>query len=236
MKDVLPDWERVLSAASRLQDIIPDAVLVGGTASALYAGHRQSADADHIVTDLRTRFEEILGQLESVAGWKTSRINKPVQILGSLDGIDTGIRQLIRTKPLETATINTPAGPVVLPTQAEMLRIKAALILKRNATRDYIDFVALAAHLRKEKTIEALANFDELYPQPNGRSAITQLMVQISNPKPYDREKETLRHYKGLVEKYDSWDKIQAFGVKIANSIFNSIENERRNENNGHGL
>ena len=165
MKDVLPDWERVLSAASRLQDIIPDAVLVGGTASALYAGHRQSADADHIVTDLRTRFEEILGQLELVAGWKTSRINKPVQILGSLYWIDTGIRQLIRTKPLETATINTPAGPVVLPTQAEMLRIKAALILKRNATRDYIYFVALAAHLRKEKTIEALANFDELYPQ-----------------------------------------------------------------------
>jgi len=33
----LPDWERVLSAASRLQQILPVAVLVGGTAAAVYA-------------------------------------------------------------------------------------------------------------------------------------------------------------------------------------------------------
>lgn len=30
----LPDWERVLSSAARLQRILPDAVLVGGTAAA----------------------------------------------------------------------------------------------------------------------------------------------------------------------------------------------------------
>ena len=31
----LPDWERLLSAAARLQEIVPGAVLVGGTAAAL---------------------------------------------------------------------------------------------------------------------------------------------------------------------------------------------------------
>jgi hypothetical protein len=30
----------VLESASRLQDLVPDAVLVGGSAAALYAGHR----------------------------------------------------------------------------------------------------------------------------------------------------------------------------------------------------
>ena len=46
-----PDWELVLSSAARLQRILPDAVLVGGTASAIHAGHRFSNDADHVLTD-----------------------------------------------------------------------------------------------------------------------------------------------------------------------------------------
>src|SRR6185437_1545214 len=92
----LPEWEQVLSSAAHLQEILPDAVLVGGTAAALYAEHRQSTDADHVLTDLKGSFDEVLAQLESVAGWKTARIRPPVQILGSLEGIETGVRQLIR--------------------------------------------------------------------------------------------------------------------------------------------
>jgi len=44
-KNTLPDWEQVLSSAARLQRILPQAVLVGGTASAIYAQHRFSRDA-----------------------------------------------------------------------------------------------------------------------------------------------------------------------------------------------
>ena len=36
---VLPDWDALLSSAAHLQKIIPDAVLVGGTAT-----HQGSAD------------------------------------------------------------------------------------------------------------------------------------------------------------------------------------------------
>jgi hypothetical protein len=132
----LPDWERVLSSAARLQRILPDAVLVGGTASAIHAKHRFSRDADHVLTDLRTRFDEVLAQLESVAGWQTARVQRPVQILGSLDGIETGVRQLIRQQPLETMALNHQGERLTVPTEAEILRIKAVLILKRNATRD----------------------------------------------------------------------------------------------------
>ena len=46
-----------------------------------------------------------LAQLESIAGWTTARINRPVQILGRLDGIESSVRQLIRTAPLETVVI-----------------------------------------------------------------------------------------------------------------------------------
>ncbi|MDR1920913.1 MAG: hypothetical protein LBS31_04120 [Candidatus Adiutrix sp.] len=55
----LPDWELVLSSAARLQRILPGAVLVGETASAIYAEHRFSCDADHVLTDLRHRFDEL---------------------------------------------------------------------------------------------------------------------------------------------------------------------------------
>ena len=63
-----PDWEQVLSAAARSQRLLPEAVLVGGTAAGIHAGHRASRDADHILTELRSRFDEVLGQLESAAG------------------------------------------------------------------------------------------------------------------------------------------------------------------------
>ncbi|MDX9866120.1 MAG: hypothetical protein RBT34_15055, partial [Anaerolineaceae bacterium] len=142
--DSLPEWEEVLSSAAHLQRILPDSVLVGGTAASVYAAHRLSTDADHVLTDLKQRFDDVLVELESVAGWKTARVRRPVLILGSLDGIETGIRQLIRDVPLETAEIEHKGEKITVPTESEILRIKAVLILKRNATRDYLDFVALA--------------------------------------------------------------------------------------------
>jgi len=136
----LAEWEAVLSAAVRLQQILPDAVLVGGTAAAIHAQHRLSQDADRVLTDLRRRFDQILAQLESVAGWRTARVAQPVLIFGSLDGIETGVRQLIREAPLETTTLSVQGTAVTVPTEAEILRIKGVLILRRNTTRDYLDF------------------------------------------------------------------------------------------------
>ena len=194
----LPEWERVLAAAAHLQRILPDAVLAGGTAAAMHAGHRLSSDADHVLTDLRDRFDVVLAELESVAGWSTARVNRPVLILGSLDGIETGVRQLIRQRPLETQQVDVAGGKVTIPTGAEMMRIKGLLILKRNATRDYLDFVALADHLGAEAVADALRLFDQLYPQPNGKSALQQLQIQLANPLPYDLEDTNLAEYKNL--------------------------------------
>jgi hypothetical protein len=219
----LPDWERVLSSAARLQRILPDAVLVGGTASAVYAGHRVSTDADHVLTDLKARFDDVLAELESVAGWKTARIQRPVQILGSLDGIMTGVRQLIRTEPLETAEVAVGGVLVTLPTEAEMLRIKGLLILKRNATRDYLDFVALAEHLGEDGTVAALHDFDRLYPQDNGESPLQQLEVQLAQPLPYDLTEMRLSEYKHLTPALHDWAEVKRRCGDIATLVFDRI-------------
>jgi hypothetical protein len=213
----LPDWELVLSAAARLQRILPDAVLVGGTASAT---HRFSADADHVLTDLRTRFDQVLSDLEAVAGWKTARVQRPVQILGSLDGIETGVRQLIRDEPLETAVRDYLGVRLTLPSEAEMLRIKAVLALKRNATRDYLDFVALASRMTDDAVAAALTRFDALYPQPNGESALQQLQIQLANPVPYDLEGVDLREYKHLAPQWRTWQAVADACARLAVLVF----------------
>lgn len=216
----LPDWEMLLSSAAHLQKIIPETVLVGGTAAATYAHHRVSVDHDHVLPNLRTRFDEVLAKLESVAGWTTARVKRPVLILGSLDGIETGVRQLIRETPLETETICIGGESLIVPTRAEMLRIKAVLIVKRNATRDYLDFIALSDLIGREAVQEALESFDRLYPQPNGQSARQQLQIQLANPMPYDLEETNLGEYKKLKAEYQDWARVVEKCREVANVLW----------------
>ena len=219
----LPDWERVLSAAARLQTLLPEAVLVGGTASAIYASHRLSRDADHVLTDLKPRFDEVLKELESVAGWKTARIQRPVLILDSLDGIETGIRHLIREQPLETTEIDANGQSIRIPTLAEILRIKGVLILKRNATRDYLDFVALTSRMNTAEIKAALLPFDSLYPQPNGQSALQQLHIQLGQPLPFDLEETELSEYKNLSAEWHNWQAVKAVCLKVSATLFDAL-------------
>ena len=219
----LPEWEQLLSAAAHLQEILPDATLVGGTAVAIFAQHRLSRDADHVLPDLRDKFDEVLAQLESVAGWRTARVQRPVLILGSLDGIETGVRQMIREQPLETQEVSIGNVRVVVPTEEELLRIKAVLILKRNATRDYLDFAALAERIGPDRVKRALATLDQLYPQTNGESALQQLQVQLANPMPYDLENTDLREYRRLHSKWHDWTRVKEICVIIAADLFNSL-------------
>lgn len=216
----LPEWEALLASAAHLQRIVPEAVLVGGTAAATFAHHRVSVDYDHKLTDLRARFDEILATLESVAGWKTARVRRPVLILGSLDGIETGVRQLIRETPLETETFEFAGEKLTVPTREEMLRIKAVLIVKRNATRDYLDFIALSELLGVESTLAALEPFDRLYPQPNGQSPRQQLQIQLANPLPYDLEETNLREYKRLKSEYQDWSTVAEKCRVLANRLW----------------
>ena len=220
MKSV-PDWERLVSAAVRLQQTFPDAVLAGGTAAALHARHRISRDADHVLSYLSSRFDEALSDIESVAGWKTARTVRPVMILGSLDGIETGIRQMRRSQPLETERMPCGDFHVTVPTLSETLRIKAVLIVRRNAVRDYLDFAALARKLGHKGTLEALLPFDSLYPQENGQSALQQLLAQTASPQPYDLNDGGQSVFSlDVIDGFSTWDRVRDICTGIALTLF----------------
>lgn len=159
------DWHDLLLSAARLQREVPGAVLVGGTAVALLAEHRYSTDADHVIADLKDRYDQVRRHLEQLEGWSTaSKASKPpVTLLGSLDGQLAGVRQLKRPVPLDTQVIDYAGHSLRIPTLHELLRIKAFLVLERNFTRDYVDFLALASTLTPEDLKESLSMLDRLY-------------------------------------------------------------------------
>jgi hypothetical protein len=140
-------WQKLIEAASNFQELLTGSVLIGGSAAALHLKHRYSFDADHILSDLAENYEEVLDFLEGKDDWETARINPPKLILGNFQGVETGVRQLRRNRPLETEQIQIKGKSLTIPTTAEMIRTKGWMIISRNATRDYIDFAALAKHV-----------------------------------------------------------------------------------------
>jgi hypothetical protein len=206
--DDLPDWERLLAAERHLQRLVPGAVLVGGTAAALHAHHRHSSDGDHVVADLRDRFDDVFASLDAAAGWRTERFQRPVLILGAMDGILTGIRQLRRTQPLETEELEG----LRVPTLAEMARIKAWLLATRHTVRDYLDSVVLFECLGEPGTMSALGTFDVLYRQDSGSSPLAEVAERLAAAQPSDLAAVDLCTYRGLVTPWTSWEHVAARG------------------------
>jgi hypothetical protein len=200
-REHLSDWERLLAAERHLQRLIPGATLVGGTAAAIHAGHRVSMDGDHVLEDLRDRFDEVLAALERAAGWQTERLQRPVLILGQLDGVLTGIRQLRRVRPLETEE----KDGLKIPTLAEMARIKAWLLITRHTVRDYLDSVVLFERLGEDGMVQALRCFDEIYRQENGASPLSEVAERLAAAAPQDRADIDLRQYRGLRAPWNDW-------------------------------
>ena len=176
-------------AAARLQELVPDAVLVGGSAAVHHAGHRISLDDGHVLQNLRDRFDDVLADLEATEGWITARVQRPVRILGRLDGVETGIRNLVRRRPLEVEEAAIGERSLRVPTLSEIARIKAWLCLMRNATRDYLDFAALGDRLGHREAVGVTAGMDRYYADqlgPGGRRVATQVARQLAEPRPDD--------------------------------------------------
>jgi hypothetical protein len=214
-----PSLDDVLEKAAVLQELVPGAVLVGGSAAAFYAHHRQSFDHDHVVADLADRFEAILENLEALGDWSMSRAQPGKIILGELGGIETGVRQLLRSRPLETADVEVRGKRLVVPTAAEILRIKAWLALTRNQTRDYLDIAALAEQMGLDEAAAVLADIDDYYADVNRQpeAVSTQLVRQLADAQPRDVEVTTqLATYKALDPRWHNWATVKAVLADLA--------------------
>ena len=229
MARVRPTLQEVLASAARLQRVVPDAVLVGGSAAALHAGHRDSFHHDHVLTDLVDRYQAVLEAVEATEGWATSvRASKPpFTIMGSLGGIEAGLRQMRRQRPLETCEVEVGDGArVVAPTAAETLRVKAYLVVQRNVVRDYLDVVALADHLGEDAAVEILSDIDAYYVDRSGEpgSVLTALVVALADPQPRDPDvTRELPRYKGLDERWHRWEDVvvacRALALRLAGAV-----------------
>jgi hypothetical protein len=203
---------RVLESAARLQAVVPDAVLVGGSAAALWASHRTSYD--HVLADLNARFDTVIEAIEATEGWGvTNRVAPGKIILGELGDIESGVRQLIRSRPLEVVEVELPSGQRLrVPTPEETLRIKGYLIVRRNQVRDYLDVAALADHYGIPHSGEVLARIDQYYADQRGRGAegvATQLARQLAAPRPADqRTIKQLGSYKSLDARWAVWENV----------------------------
>lgn len=161
-------------------------------------------DGDHVLEDLRGRFDEVLAALESAAGWQTERVLRPVLILGQLEGVLTGIRQLRRTHPLETEEIDG----LRVPTLVEMARIKAWLLATRHTVRDYLDTVVLLERLGEVGVVMAFGSFDQIYRQLTDVSPLAEVAERLAAAAPVDVAQIDLSAYRGLRPPWNDWSHV----------------------------
>jgi hypothetical protein len=209
-----------MESAAHLQRLVPEAVMVRGAAAILYADHRESRDHDHVVADLADRFEMVLEAVEGDEGWATNRVTPGKVILGNLDGIEAGVRQMIRKVPLEVTTVSVPSGgKVTVPTIEETLRIKAFLIVRRNQTRDYLDLAALSECMDPDRAAKTLARIDDYYADQHdeGDGVASQLVRQLSDPLPADKSViDQLSSYRRLQRRWTDWDAVTEVLADVA--------------------
>ena len=212
----------VYEAAARLQELVPDAV----SAAVHHAGHRVSLDDDHVVAGLKDRFDLVLKALEDTKGWVTARVKRPVLILGRLEGVETGIRNLVRRRPLEVEEVAVGRRKLRVPTLPEITRIKAWLCLVRNATRDYLDFAALADRLGAEEAAGVVLGMDDYYADqigPGGLRVATQVARQLAEPRPDDLSEVDLVSYRRLDRRWHDWGAVADACKRVAVRVLDRL-------------
>lgn len=167
------------------------------------------------------RFDAVLDAIEATDGWVTNRVTPGKIILGELGDIESGVRQLIRNRPLEVTEIALPSGHVLrVPTADETLRIKGYLAVRRNQVRDYIDVAALSDRCGISPAADVLSHIDDYYSDQRGAGAegvATQLARQLADPRPADaRTIKQLRDYKDLERRWADWASVTAVCRAVA--------------------
>lgn len=222
--DERAQWESTLAAGVIAQSLI-GGIAVGGTASAIYAGHRLSTDTDNLLMDLRDHFDEALDKLSESPEWKTARLRRPVLILGSIRNCEVGFRQSQRSVPIETVRVETQYGDLEIPTLDEMIGMKAYLLYQRNVVRDFLDFAALTECTNEEEVLASLMKLDGRYGELQTNSVRLEVSRTLIKPDPVDLEGNDLSQYKALAPKWHDWSRTESickkFGLIFGQRLMN---------------
>jgi len=189
---------------------VPGAVALGGTVCSLYARHRLSLDIDFGVADLRQRFHQVRGHLLELEGWQEADVRVPVLILGSIDGVEIGFRQLRRNTPFDTLSVRTADGDLVVPTLDEMLLTKAFLIYDRNRTRDFVDFAELACLETDASVVETLSKMDAKFGWDKQPTVMLGALKTLLHGEPADSDTHGYSTFRWLAPRLKSWEQVQS--------------------------
>lgn len=103
-------------------------------------------------------------------------------------------------------------------------------MLKRNATRDYLDLVALADTLGGEAA-SVLLDLDAWYADQlgaGGQRVATQLARQLAEPRPYDLSAVDLTQYRQLEPRWRDWSGVEDAARRLAVALLDRLVEEAR--------
>jgi len=133
---------------------------------------------------------------------------------------EAGLRQLRRTRPLETCYVDVGDGQsLAVPTIDEILHVKAYLVVQRNVVRDFLDVAALSQHVGLHEASRVLSRIDEYYADRSRveGSMLTSLVVALADPMPHDVDvTEELPRYKAVAPRWRHWSDVVSACQELA--------------------
>ncbi|MDR1166324.1 MAG: hypothetical protein LBO66_10770 [Deltaproteobacteria bacterium] len=200
----LPQWDAALTTICRSPTNLTDR---GPAASTL------AARSDRLA---------ILSRFEAICGLKESWFEPPMLNADHFYNIETCIWKLSRTLPLETTAVGQDGARVDVPTDAEIMRIKSALVILRNSMRDYLDLAIFSSGIGSLKSMEALKDLDRICPIDSEGTVSMQLAMLLSSPRPFDLSVASLEACRSVAPEWRIWDRTVIALRKLAIDVFDA--------------
>ena len=125
--------------------------LVGGTARALYFGHRTSVDIDLFSSTEFDNTSLIKPLEEKFPGFSYRNTHNPIGLFGSIDGIKVDFVKHHHHPLLENVFVE---NGIRLLSKPDIMAMKIAAILKRGVKKDFWDIAELLQHYSVEEFIK----------------------------------------------------------------------------------
>ena len=187
------DLRTVVRTAARLRELAPDAVSVADPLAFSGCGGVRGGDGAQAPARLATTLGGAVDRRRVRAG-RSADESRPVhpvtmwrgRLAVALDALETEA-PVRRRSPVETTNVQLPTGDrLQIPTAAETLRMKSALVLCRNQRSDYAELVDLVDAMNIDNATLVLAGIDGYYSsgRPERSWIATQLVRRLADPIP----------------------------------------------------